>query len=203
MKTLKITIASLLFSSISFLSHGQNTEGVKIGSDVSPPAPSAMLEIESSSKGVLIPRVDILDLNTEAPVTNPEESLLVYNTNTTTGKGYYYWNGTKWVRLGSVGSQIPKVTFAEMLSMRTNLTDADLGMQVYVTTRIADIPAETINGPAISANEPNVATEGLWYFSRDRYCSPGVYLVKIWKKIEISNNAPVFIQSPIDCSGAQ
>jgi hypothetical protein len=40
----------------------------------------------------------------ESPVTatSAAEGLLVYNTNTTTGKGIYYWDGTKWTGLGQV-----------------------------------------------------------------------------------------------------
>ena len=29
------------------------------------------------------------------------ESLLVYNTNTTTGKGFHYWNGSQWIAISS------------------------------------------------------------------------------------------------------
>ena len=92
MRIIKITIATLLLSGIAFVGKAQNTEGVKIGNDVSPPHSSAMLEVESASKGVLVPRVNIEDLNTAAPVDGPEESLLVFNTNNSTGKGYYYWD---------------------------------------------------------------------------------------------------------------
>lgn len=60
---------------------------------------SAMLDIVASDKGLLIPRVSIADLSTAAPITAPVTSLLVYNTNTTSGVGYYFWDGTKWVKL--------------------------------------------------------------------------------------------------------
>lgn len=69
------------------------------------PRPGAILDVEDSKgyRGILIPRVDIEDLNTLAPITttNATESLLVYNTNTSTGKGFYYWNGTNsWIPVG-------------------------------------------------------------------------------------------------------
>ena len=75
--------------------------GQNIGINATGVAPnvSAMLDVESTDKGVLIPRVNIADLTTAAPVTTPATSLLVYNTNTTTGEGYYYWDATKWVKL--------------------------------------------------------------------------------------------------------
>ncbi len=89
MNIIKITIATLLLSGIAFVGKAQNTEGVKIGNDVSPPHPSAMLEVESDSKGVLVTWLYIVDLKTAAPVDTPEESVLVFKTNNTTWKGYY------------------------------------------------------------------------------------------------------------------
>ena len=60
-----------------------------------------MLDVYSSSKGMLIPRVALTLSATAAPVTSPETSLLVYNTAIAGDvlPGYYYWNGSKWVRL--------------------------------------------------------------------------------------------------------
>jgi hypothetical protein len=66
------------------------------------PAASAMLDVQATNKGVLIPRVDIDDLATAAPVTAPADGLLVYNTDATTGPGYFYWevgSPSKWVQL--------------------------------------------------------------------------------------------------------
>lgn len=71
---------------------GINTTGVAADA-------SSILDISSSDKGVLIPRVDIVDLNTTAPVVAPINSLLVYNTNITSGEGFYFWNGTAWINL--------------------------------------------------------------------------------------------------------
>ena len=73
----------------------------QVGINTTSPAAGSMLDIESTDKGMLVPRVDIADLNTIAPVTGGStESLLVYNTNTTTGKGFYYWDGSQWVSIG-------------------------------------------------------------------------------------------------------
>lgn len=59
----------------------------------------AMLDVKSDTTGILIPRVNILDLSTIAPInTAAEESLLVYNTNVTTGKGFHYWDG-EWIAI--------------------------------------------------------------------------------------------------------
>ncbi|HET8884854.1 MAG TPA: hypothetical protein VFM70_00725 [Salinimicrobium sp.] len=60
----------------------------------------AILDITSTDKGLLIPRVNITDLATSAPITTPTEGLMVYNTNSTTGPGFFYWDGTAWVPVG-------------------------------------------------------------------------------------------------------
>lgn len=70
----------------------------QVGIGTTSPFSGSILDVESTDKGLLIPRVNIEDLNTIAPVVGGgEESLLVYNTNVTTGKGFYYWNGSIWV----------------------------------------------------------------------------------------------------------
>jgi hypothetical protein len=70
--------------------------------------PEGALDLESSSLGLVYPRVMLTKNNIEAPVINPNggaivEGTVVYNTNTTqTGSndvypGIYAWNGSKWV----------------------------------------------------------------------------------------------------------
>lgn len=71
----------------------------QVGIGTSAPSSGSLLDIKSAAgnKGILIPRIDIEDLNTAAPVTGDmEESLLVYNTNILSGKGFYFWNGSLW-----------------------------------------------------------------------------------------------------------
>lgn len=74
-----------------------NAQNVGIGT--STPAPSAKLDITDAERGVLIPRIDIPNLSAAAPVNTPATSLLVYNTNATTGTGFYYWDGTQWTKV--------------------------------------------------------------------------------------------------------
>lgn len=68
----------------------------QVGINTTTPDASSMLDINATDKGLLIPRVSIPNLNAASPITAPAISLLVYNTNTTTGAGFYYWDGTKW-----------------------------------------------------------------------------------------------------------
>ncbi len=96
MKQIKLGLFGFL---ILFSVLNSFAQGVAINGDGSNADASAMLDVKAVDKGLLIPRVNIIDVNTAAPVISPSVSLLVYNTNTTTGVGYYFWNGSQWVRL--------------------------------------------------------------------------------------------------------
>lgn len=92
LRNLKYTLLlCVFFQSVLFAQVGINTTS---------PQPGSMLDVSSIDKGILIPRVDIANLSSIAPITGgATESLLVYNTNITTGKGFHYWSGTVWIPL--------------------------------------------------------------------------------------------------------
>ncbi|EDM43609.1 hypothetical protein SCB49_08463 [unidentified eubacterium SCB49] len=103
--TLNIGLVHICILIICILS--TNTIYSQVGVNTTTPENGAILDIESTDKGIFIPRVNIADLSTIAPITGiagaAEEaaaaSLLVYNTNTTTGEGYHYWDGTDFIPL--------------------------------------------------------------------------------------------------------
>lgn len=76
----------------------------QVGINTTEPHESSLLHLNSDTRGLLLPYFNITDLNSKAPViaANAAEGLIVYNTNTTIGKGIYYWDGTKWSGLGQV-----------------------------------------------------------------------------------------------------
>lgn len=58
---------------------------------------SSMLDIKSTSKGLLIPRVTLTSsLSSASPVSSPATGLLVYNEGANQPVGFYYWNGSAW-----------------------------------------------------------------------------------------------------------
>src|SRR5258706_14686144 len=66
-------------------------QGVAITTDGSGPDNSAMLDIKSISKGLLIPRMTLAQRNTIAA---PAAGLLIYQTDATAG--FYYFNFSAW-----------------------------------------------------------------------------------------------------------
>ena len=90
-----VTLFLVIFSTCLFSQVGINT---------TEPHESSVLHLNSDHRGFLLPYFNISNLNLKSPVTaiSAAEGLMVYNTNTTTGKGIYYWDGTKWTGLGQV-----------------------------------------------------------------------------------------------------
>jgi len=103
---------------------GLYAQGIGIDTTVFTPDPSAMLEIRANNKGLLIPRVSLTQTTSSSPITSPATSLLVYNTATINDvtPGYYYWDGTKWVRL--VGGNGDITCNTANFVLKSNGTDA-------------------------------------------------------------------------------
>lgn len=103
MKTLQAYLNLFFLLLPAYTVWGQ-TQGVSIKSSASPPHASAMLDVESNNKGILIPRVSLVALtNSVSPVLSPTTGLLVFNTTTTSPftQGFYYWDSKTWKKLGS------------------------------------------------------------------------------------------------------
>ncbi|MFY9228689.1 MAG: hypothetical protein WAO87_00515, partial [Bacteroidales bacterium] len=103
----KLTNLVLIISSILLLNVQIYAQNVGISVDGSTPDNSAMLDIKSTDKGLLIPRVALTSTSSASPITSPATSLLIYNTATAgdVTPGYYYWNGSKWMRLLSINDK--------------------------------------------------------------------------------------------------
>ena len=71
--------------------------------------PQGALDVTSTSDGLLIPRVALVDTVTPV-VETPTQSELVFNTATSgtapnqVSPGFYFWNGTSWIKLVSSDS---------------------------------------------------------------------------------------------------
>ncbi|MDR6967341.1 hypothetical protein J2X31_001348 [Flavobacterium arsenatis] len=110
MKTSKILKFALL--GFAFGAASVATAQVKIGNNPTTITPSAELEIESTNKGALLPRIALTSLTDATTIAAPAHALTVFNTATAgtapndVTPGYYYWNddtvtpaNSKWVRL--------------------------------------------------------------------------------------------------------
>lgn len=80
----------------------------QVGINTNSPNASSVLDINSSSKGVLFPQYDLTVLNsTSTPIANPAEGLVIYNKGgaSTFPKGYYVWIRDQWQRFILAGTE--------------------------------------------------------------------------------------------------
>jgi hypothetical protein len=140
--TKKVLVAIVLSAGISIAALAQN---VGINSTGASPDASAMLDIVSTNKGLLIPRVALTATNVAGPITSPTTSLLVYNTATAGTApdnvipGFYYWNGTGWTALNT---GTPSSTSAWVLGGNSGTT---AGTDFIGTSDDADLVFKTDN----------------------------------------------------------
>ena len=82
---------------------GAHTFGYsQIGIQTNNPDASSALDIVSTNKGLLVPRVSLTaDLSSPNPVTSPATGLIVFNSGANQPQGFYYWGGAAWVKLES------------------------------------------------------------------------------------------------------
>src|SRR5438477_445690 len=95
----------LYAATIIMLSQYCIAQNVGINNGASAPDASAMLDLKSANKGLLIPRVALTTSLDNTTIPSPQISLLIYNTatagagNTVVTPGFYFWNGSAWTRL--------------------------------------------------------------------------------------------------------
>src|SRR5262245_31566293 len=99
----KIIASPVLF--LLIISVASQAQNIAIGTNGAIAHPSAMLDVKSSDKGMLIPRIPLTGTDDASTIVNPATSLLIYNTAiagsgaTAVDPGFYFWNGSSWSKL--------------------------------------------------------------------------------------------------------
>ena len=136
--TFKFYIA-LATITISLNLHAQN----KVGINTTDIDDSVILDVTSTDKGLLIPRINLISVfNTTTPINTPEIGLIIWNTNASVlngnGVGYYYYNGLQWTKFqnpstldkayDSGGPGNGRLIFADASAVKITATDG-----LYIT----------------------------------------------------------------------
>src|SRR5689334_13035686 len=100
MKTkLTLCVATyVLCSSLTLAQTNKFPSTGSVGIGTLTPNASSLLEIKSTTKGVLVPRMTSIQRNA---IVSPVRGLLVYQIDGITG--FYYYEGTKWVAIAPKG----------------------------------------------------------------------------------------------------
>jgi hypothetical protein len=103
----------------------------QVGVNTTTPNPSAALHIESSDKGIMLPKVALTGTDDVTTITpSPTTGLMVYNTATagllpggvSVTPGFYYWNGSSWRRFRNQGFTLNYEQSAAVTASTNNLT---------------------------------------------------------------------------------
>jgi trimeric autotransporter adhesin len=94
---LKITCLILLLQyAISINAQNTFPASGSTGIGTTTPDASALLEVKSTNKGILVPRMTLAQRNA---IASPAQGLLIYQTNVT--QGFYFYNGSTWIALAT------------------------------------------------------------------------------------------------------
>lgn len=142
----------------------------QVGIGTSTPNSSAQLDVTSTTKGFLPPRVALTATNSTTPVTSPASGLLVYNTATAgtspnnVTPGFYYYDGTKWQR---IINQQPDATVSFNTSNPNTggptFTPNTPASTDYIYVSSVDNSQWTYNGSTYVTYTPPASTP--WYLS--------------------------------------
>lgn len=91
MKKFKKSLGILVVSILTFSTFAQ------VGIGTNTPNSSSILELSSTDKGLLVPRMTLLE---RLAILNPSNALLVYQTDGSSG--FYFYNGTAWSKLANI-----------------------------------------------------------------------------------------------------
>jgi hypothetical protein len=113
----KIVIAVLILMALQM--HAQT------GIGTTTPNASAKLDVYSTNKGFLPPRVTLASVSDATTITSPAEGLLVYNLGSSgLQSGYYYWNGANWATIATATSAGNGVSAMDMVKLYDGVGNA-------------------------------------------------------------------------------
>jgi hypothetical protein len=143
------------------------SQAVSIGTTNTAPDPSAMLEMVSTTKGALIPRMTSAQ---RLAIAAPATGLLVYQ-NAAAGNfpmGFYYWDGVNWIFLGLENSgKVQQPTTVSDNSFPISASSSAVGI-----TTLSWAPAYTVPPSVLASPEYTVVGTAP---AMSAYCGPGAW----------------------------
>lgn len=100
-------------------------QGIAVNGDGSDPDTTAILDIKSTTKGVLFPRMTLSQRNA---ITNPALGLVIYQTDNVSD--FYYWNGTTWWPMADNMGNHSAVMAIKLNNRRISNTDTLVGLRL-------------------------------------------------------------------------
>lgn len=191
----KISILTIML--ISAVASAQ----VKIGGTDGTPNINAMLDIEATNKGVLLPRVALTATTAAAPLNAHVAGMTVYNTATAGDvlPGQYYNDGTKWQRVLNPSdiSNLPNTQNTTVYSASKNggwgLLDLGLSGQNLSKINLTGIDTKVGNASLFTNGVYTVPSSGVYVIKYEFEMAGGVDLSLLGNKklVLLKNNSQV------------
>jgi hypothetical protein len=157
------TINMLLLLCLSSSIYAQS--GIVISETEKDADPSAILEVQSTTQGVLMPRVTLTQRDA---IANPALGLLVYQTNEIAG--FHYYDGSVWTLMGSAKVSSPTANDLQFLTSQDvvlSATGSGEGDLVFYDDTDTQLGTYTMN----TGNETGTHNAGTY--------SAGTYTFKV------------------------
>ena len=187
----------LLLSVVALFNLKGKTQSVAINTNGSTADGSALLDISSTTKGVLIPRMSATD---KVNIANPATGLLIYQDNGL--DGFYYNQGTPgspiWLK---VGTEKTTVGFSATTSALQTFT-AGVTAKVLYATEEYDVANNFVPGATSQFTAPS---NGIYHFDvktsvltgTDQRCDISLFVNSIQKKTNFGYNVGAFLNLQI------
>lgn len=151
-KNIQLFILALIVSAFFVNTQAQNTYpgSGAVGIGTLSPASSSLLDITSTTKGVLIPRMTKTQRDA---IASPATGLLIYQTNSTAG--FYYYTGTVWTAVSAKGANTSLSNLvAAGTAVNANLNPSATGIRDIgsATLRWDEIYGRSVDGQNSSAD---------------------------------------------------
>jgi len=149
------------------------TVSAQTGIGTTTPEASAKLDVSSSNKGFLPPRITLSSVTDNTTIPNPATGLLVYNTGNNVGlvAGYYYWNGSGWATIATATGSGVSASYArgsrtsgQTTGLSTNglvvftQVDQSAGQDISLNTTTGQITLAAGRTYRLQAQIPNFQT---------------------------------------------
>lgn len=170
--------AILICSCLLLITVSSNAQ-LKIGNNSNTINSNSLLEMESTSKGFLPPRVALNDVNLPAPLTATiPEGMLVYSSGGAVPNGYYFWNGTKWQGISALGT-MGNLPYASVSSSTTQLVASTTTAQVitYETNEVLNL---ITHSTSVNPSRITIQVSGTYLVTLSAELSGGLADVNIW-----------------------
>ncbi|MBL4586026.1 MAG: hypothetical protein JKX84_03065, partial [Flavobacteriales bacterium] len=94
----KLVLPILTIGVLAISSQNVSAQSVGIAGSTFTPDAQSILEIQSTTKGILLPRMTTVQRNAISPGAGSDFGLMVYDTDV---DAYFYWDGTAWNVVGN------------------------------------------------------------------------------------------------------